>query len=542
MGAKAKVVAAAAVLAAAVIVLRPTERARAPALDDPGPTPAVLAAARGPEGDTGPAPRGAAPAAEGRREVGAAAAAELDDLGALVYGTVLGAQGEPVAEGTIDLVDAHGRATRGSIGVPGSWSALGLSPGDYQIAIASQGFVDTSSSLAIPAAARELRHDLRLDEALSIPVRFTDEAGAPLKLHGFGRVQPVVVATREPPPVSLPGVDRTNLRSYGCATYEGRSDRFQPVPGLALHQSGLLHLRAAPPMWVSAVLRDQVLETRRLEGPVEELVFRISDERAQGLLSTVRLRVIDSASGEPVEGARVSLQYGDSGGLGGHPLGADGRAELLKQPPGLQVLQVMANGYALLRRTVRVAPGSDFDLGDIALRASVAIAGMVVDERGQPVATSLTYLELDDGNALLGDSDASARSALDGSFRIDCGRGRILLRAAGGDWACEPVVVDASSALEGVVLQVRRGTEVRFRSRGDPAPGACFIVATENGLPFLSRPVSARIPEAVRLSAGRYQLWVGQDEEVRERTSFEVPSDAAEEGLLLDLPALRPAR
>jgi hypothetical protein len=117
-----------------------------------------------------------------------------------------------------------------------------------------------------------------LDPALSIPVRFTDEAGAPLDLRaaGWGYVSPVVVATLQPPSATLPGIEGRNAAYYAAGFYEDRG----PFGGgekldLAPEQDGILHLRAPLPVWVSAVLRDQVVETRRLDGSVGEIVFEI---------------------------------------------------------------------------------------------------------------------------------------------------------------------------------------------------------------------------------------------------------------------------
>lgn len=467
------------------------------------------------------------------------------ELGTLVFGSVLGPSGERVPKGSITLIDALGRATPASFGAPGTWSVMGLAPGAHEVLISCPGFVETASALEIAPGAGEVRHDLRLDPALSIPVRFTDEAGAPLDLRaaGWGYVSPVVVATVKAPAGTLPGIEGRNAAYCGAGLYEYRGPFGGQELDLAPQHDGILHLRVPLPVWVSAVLRDQVVETRHLEGPVEELVFQIPTERAKALLGGLRLRAVDAQTGAPLAGGSATLDFRD-GGAGAIAFGPDGRIELVDQAPGVRVLQVQGADNRSQTRNVRVLPGTVIDLGDVPIASNATLTGRVVDEHGAPVATSLTWFSVD-AVAFVQDVDTSwsVSTASDGTFALTCGRTRVAVLAASREWAREPRVVDASGGdVAGLELVVRRGVEVRLRQRDAASVGARFTLATDEGFAFDSGQVWSTAPWSLRLSPGRYQVWSGWDETVLERRPFEVPVAPEDGAVRLDLPPLGSAR
>jgi hypothetical protein len=198
----------------------------------------------------------------------------------------------------------------------------------------------------------------------------------------------------------------------------------------------------------------------------------------------------------------------------------------------------------VLHRRVRIPPGVEVDLGDVAVHPAVTVAGRVVDASGAPVATTLTWIPAA-GTGMVQDAETSwfAASSADGSFALELPQSRVAILPRGHDeWAARPLVVDASNGdVAGVELAVTRGTPVRLRPPGPEAIGARFTLVTAEGLPFLSRTLYRDLPEEVRLAPGSYEVWFGWDEHVQARVPIDVPEGDAE-ALVVDLPPLEPAR
>ena len=62
-------------------------------------------------------------------------------------------------------------------------------------------------------------------------------------------------------------------------------------------------MRVPPPIFVSLIVLDTILETRRLDDPVPELVFTFDRERFRAQLGGIAVRFVDALSGAPLRGA-----------------------------------------------------------------------------------------------------------------------------------------------------------------------------------------------------------------------------------------------
>jgi hypothetical protein len=193
-----------------------------------------------------------------------------------------------------------------------------------------------------------------------------------------------------------------------------------------------------------------------------------------------------------------------------------------------------AEGYAPCRRDVHLEPGRENDVGDLALQRlapGLRISGTMRGPDGKPAWIAFELLGLDDRE---GEgpppSTRTAMSLPDGSFVVDhLAAGRYALVPAEGDWAREPVEIDARhGSVEHVFVQVRPGTPVTFR----PEPGVTgaieLRVLAPGGLPVFSGGVGGGTGAVtLPLAPGRYDLALGRGPSTR-TLGLDVGSSAVE--------------
>jgi hypothetical protein len=312
------------------------------------------------------------------------------------------------------------------------------------------------------------QRDLVLCAALAIPVKLVDQNGALLKNATPHPNLPWldVVATRAKPVDGLCGPRRDPGAVYGCGEYETERG-----PDLPAGYSGLLRLRAPPPLFVSVILQDEVLATRRIDGPLSELVFTLERERLEAAFGGVRARFVDALSGKPVLDGQAGLDPPSVFGFGGLALDEHGAALLDGRAPGLYSLRFYHRDYADLHRSVRVPTGRVEDLGDVRVWPKATIRGTILDARGAPATASIRWSPLAD---LRGPGDVVPRSmqrSAGGRFELEnVPRGAVCLFVQLPEHAPLACTVDASSGLvEGLVLRLEEGVRVALRSTQDAA-------------------------------------------------------------------------
>jgi len=510
-----------------------------------GPSPAPAAGSTAAEGGAraeetrsrapGDGDEGSRTAPGGAPEPAAAGAPAPDPLGVLVYGSILDREGERVEKGRLAFECEDGTTRSGSIGAPGSYSALGLAAGTWRLSISCPGHYPLDEELAIPAGVERHRHDVTLERAVVLCVRFVTPDGRdyeevlaqdPLG-HG---VRPVAVATREAPPARLAGVTGLDASNHGVGRYRDRlfaraADEIPP--GCA----GLLELTAPPPLFVSAVLRDVVLATQGVF-PGEEAIELVLEQGAvRGALGGLRLTVVDATSGAPLSEGNVHLSTAQGGGFA-RPLGPDGTIEFADQMPGLLELDPWVPGYEKVKKRVRLVPGETVDF-ELALLPAVRIGGRVLGPDGAGVSARMNVVPLHQVAMPL---DVETRhwyaSDTEGRFQIEAGRAEVMLVVNDPAWAVVPRRVDArGGAVEGVEIRVAPGAPVVLRSAG-PDSGAARVVLTDTGgAPFWTRRLYASTE--LRLLPGSYGLELSRDELVYHRRTVEVGA----QGITLELPA-----
>lgn len=465
--------------------------------------------------------------AEARREVAAAApAAGVTEV--LVYGAVADPTGKPVALEFLGLEDAQGVVRSASRPEAGSFALAGLAPGRYALSARADGFLTRREELVVRPEAERQRHDVVLAPALSIPVKILDETGGRWKesSHEMRMGGPRLVVTALAPEEGLAALGGGLDAIHGCGKVLW-SDEGDVPRGY----SGLLRLRVPPPVFVSLLVQDSILETRRLDGSEPELVFTYDRERFRAQLGGVAVRFVDALSGSPLTGGQAGLDPPNSFSHGGTPVAADGTTRLEGRAPGLYTLRYFDLTRAQVNRRVRVQPGTVLELGDVPVWPRATIRGTVLDARGQPATASLYWAALSE---LSGPADlrlGSFRRTNGGRLEADdVARGPVRLFVSLPEHALLARTVDASSGLvEGLVLQLEAGQPLVLRAPESWA-GRQATVFDPEGLPLDTWTLGAYTVRT-RLAPGRYALGLGRAERVETRRELVV----AGEPLVLDL-------
>ena len=324
--------------------------------------------------------------------------------------------------------------------------------------------------------------------------------------------------------------------------------RFRPPPGYQSWQLGdgvlgSLELSDDPPLWVGLAYLGVPVGWELLAPGEREVVFVLEAAALDERLARVALRVVDAASGRPVEGARVTLRADTSAhrrrDLEDVLTGPDGRAVLARAMPGGHELSV-AKGASLAQEHVVLAPGEARDVGDVALASGEPIPLRVVDASGAPVAAA--YVEL-------GRYEPGARVAAlypqmlryasgdDGTFALPRPPARSIVRASidGGrsngrvrsDQQTANALVEADARSdEPIVLVLRDAVGVRFETAAGSA--ATVEAADEIGVVVDWAKPAADGKARLELLPGRYRArFLDERERVVGEAPFEVGGDGA---------------
>ena len=447
------------------------------------------------------------------------------DMGVVGYGRVVDGENTPVQGAEPLLEDSKARLLRANAGPDGSWSLPGLVPGQFDLRVTVDGYLPHAEQVAVPAI-RGWRHDVRLERAPTLPVRFEDAEGEALEVRRFGGDGLArylgVAATLQAPGARIPRVLGRVVRDSEAGRFDSRAESGIPAD-LGPRYQGLLRLNAAPPVWVSAVMRDVVLESRKISGDEDELVFVVDEAALTAICGEVRVRLVERESGAPII-ERVYLGH-PSGGLRVQPRVEDGTLVFENVPPGTLNLISNRGQWEWLERSVDVLPRGVVDLGTIELGRRQPFQVRLVDSEGAPISenASLNVVrpELAGGPADLG-LRVSVRVNAQGIAEVNhLAPGLTLVRAGGrAGLALVGRLVDTRQETE-VELVVPPGVEVVFRHDDSASTGVVWVLENAQGVPLLSRYLRRQ----TFLHPGTYVLLGLEGERRVERVEFTVGAE-----------------
>ena len=455
-----------------------------------------------------------------------------DPVGIVLYGTIARADRKPVEQEvlvSLEETETGDRRSASNSGTFSSYSMTGLRPGVWILRCRSTGFREVEQPVELVAGDPRRRLDLVLEAATTLKVKIVTPDGRllseALQAEKVGRdVEVSVVATASQPTGDLPMTEARSHRDFGVGRLAG-----QPPKGYA----ALLELREGPPVYVSAVLRHVVLETKLVPAGAEDVVFTISVDAVRSRLCGVKLRVVDADTGAAIANASVEISDRQTGG-GGSATDNSGLFVQESLRPGLFLLTIDAPDHERVDHYVRLEPGTIADLGTYRLNRGVTIEGVVVDEAGKPVQASLSYRNLDrmDFPQPL-DVGMGYGTESDGAFKIaraGRGRGMVTARATSPNRLVQPQessavqVNTASGSITGLRIVLKPGTPVVLEPKMTRSERYLLTVTDDAGTAWFSRSIWGPWPHRFQLPPGSYTVRVFDDKGPRSSTPLTVAS------------------
>jgi len=406
------------------------------------------------------------PTSESAPQPLAVAGADTLAVGIVLCGHVTVDDGRPLRGCFVEIFQEHADVARVDVDRD-SYAVAGLEPGLYSVACHAEGCLSAPVQIGLDAARPVERLDLFLERTPVIPVRIrTPDARALLPLFEQaklpGRLCPVVT-------LQAPAHDLGD-EAQPAQTWTELSKILDEEEGKAELQAGdwdgVLSVQVRLPVYVNLVWDRRVLATQAVSTASAGVSFTVDFEALMRELSSVRARVVDFDSGQPVEGALAQLDrdylQGDDSGVFRFDKVTPGPHTLHIIPPGawfgisdsLAIVGANDATHAEANVSLETQAGQQLDLGDLRLQRTVEVRGRVTDAGGRPLAVNVIATRAD------ADADSQSRSsrlvvspnANDGSFSVRVVPGRWNFSTSHDSQAPGAKVLDIRGDIDGVNL------------------------------------------------------------------------------------------
>jgi hypothetical protein len=458
--------------------------------------------------------------APARNELLSAAALTPSEPSILLYGFVRPPprRGALLSTPWIVLVDSFAETTRGQASEDGAYSLAGLRPGRYWLHAGSDQDGERRAIVDLDGTQAQVRFDIELAPRAELLVKVVDASGQPAPL-ALGLT---AVATVQPPGRWLPEIVAGN-NPVGVGRFHYTITNGLDLPPEYL---GRLRLDVAPPVFVSLVRFQRVVATAAVAEGATEVEFVIDSGSPLLGPTSLRCRLVARSTRAPLAGASASFV---SYGLMGASADAEGVIRLAKCLPGWHVLRIQAKGYERGEFRLLAEAGIENDFGDLELEQEQWVAGVVVDEQGLAVRSTLECEWIDPATRRvpLTIMHWLERTAADGSFRIT-GLSRGLYRLTldrEGPWGAAAWEVDTRQGpVEDLRLRVARGVPLVLHPSSAETPGLAVEIFDASGTSLVTRSRISPEPLAIQLAPGRYELEVRPAGQPAARKAFSIES------------------
>jgi hypothetical protein len=452
-----------------------------------------------------------------------------DPIGIVSVGRVVGGLERGIGEGSAQFISSSAGRRVGSMH-DGCFAVAGLRAGRVERQLTGRnGLMPTSDWDVVADAPRIQRRDFRVEHGAVIEIILVDTAtgdaiqGVPDDLRARRLVPRFsVIATKDPPPASVPVIDPDwNF----AASHE--ASRFLWLDPNDVSKRGFLDVIGEFPLHVSLVSSGRVLHTELLAAPTKELRLPLDWSEVRALLASVRFKLVDAQTGQPLAASMIEIMDTNAGILsaagGALPFDFDGGYLRTRVPAGERKLCVAVAGYESIDHALLLPPGETADLGTLALGRVRHGHGRVVDEAGRPVKATVQRVDAVRARAkfplhglqYLGTTE-------DGHFDFDVGSGAIELRVADPEFAATAVELDpARVPIDDVEIVLSSGTPVTIRLLPSDVARETIVVEDSDGRTVVSKTLRFG-PLRTRLRRGAYVAAAILHGERIAETDFEV--------------------
>lgn len=432
-----------------------------------------------------------------------------DPVGTVVYGRVAGPSAADLQEGWMAAIGTDQRRVDERLH-RGCYALAGVAPGRTELAASGASRLGRIEWIDVPAATY-FRHDFAPALRRTIAVALVDAAtGGPLRLEatlpeyqGNGS-RFDVVATEDPLQV---GELDTDIEASGN-TKVGRFvwsavSRQDIVPS-----SGTLDLGRDGEAFASLTCGGRVLETERIDASTGRIVFRIDGERVRSALATLRVRLVDAATGVAL--VPTAFHVNSLGWVSGRardessPVDGVGTREVAGLAPVWSKVVIEVADHERIEHNIRLVAGLN-DLGTLELGTTRKVRGRVVDGEGKPVACEVVVEDAGRGSATSALTlSRRFRSAADGSFAFEVGRSTYAIRIDDPMRASHvETLVTTGTVPDEIQLVSSAGLPVTIHVDGLGPSAYSATVTDERGCVLIRRRM-AELALRLRLEPGRY--------------------------------------
>lgn len=431
------------------------------------------------------------------------------------------------------LVFRRGGFPEETIAIDAEYLMSRLAPGKWTVSAEQLGYENLSQEIDLAAEPREQRIDFTMTRLPHIFVNMVTPQGEPFMKAlrtasgSVSRMAIVVVATASPPRDRLGATLEDGYEQYGLGIWRP-SNGWKTEAEVDEPRAGILELPRPMPVYVSACVENVVLATHYAPAGTEQVEFVLTPEDVRATRGSLRLRIADAETGQPVTEGRVGLHANGNFGMGDPIIQQDGTVEFADLPPGPRHLSIVCRGYEWVVEQVWIDAGLETNLGVLRLNRPISIAGTAVDQDGDPVRAWISVWPIERYEASQRIADKFCWHAdPDGQFRIQpAGRKRYLLRANDEEWASESAIVDASDGpVENVRLRVARGVPLTVSFGAEVQRGSRLLVLDMQGHPVGVRAVLPGGSAKIGVHPGRYRVRMEFDGEPHEDRMVDVGTE-----------------
>ncbi len=433
---------------------------------------------------------------------------------------------EPSHPGIVWLRRSSGRRGSTRIDHRGQYSFAGLRPGTWNLLVEVAGYRERKDTLVVLGTDSDRQLDFTLEPCDVLHVRVEVELDEPLTDHW--QFQSLVrdndchstvhvVVTKSGQLGTIPDGDEYEIARGLTGRVRTKEECAGPKTWV-LRESIELHTEL--PVYAGLAVGNRVLQQKRVLSTDEEVVFTFTLAQLRSSLGGVWFRIVDEQGRSPevpcaVELTRSSGEVGswpylelermvesasnsipntgvdfDAGSIqGARAISNPGEIRLRGLHPGPIGIEVSLPGHASLQLETVVDSGVDRFLGEFRLVRSLGIRGRVLNPNGTPADADVEYIAVGDAvdGASIFHPETRVTDSL-GHFAIyDAGPGRFRLRGISHvdpTWASMPMILgaQASAALDGIVIQLSKRTQVTVKLAKPPSGGILMRIEDASGL------------------------------------------------------------